>query len=71
MRTCVASQMVSMIMKWLESWSGPYFFMTVVSNSLPMRSVSPLSIVVWFAMPMLESMVSGSKPGDTARERAC
>mmetsp|Transcript_61761 Transcript_61761/g.159336 ORF Transcript_61761/g.159336 Transcript_61761/m.159336 type:complete len:202 (+) Transcript_61761:59-664(+) len=45
---------------------GPCFLIMTRSRSLPMSSVSPFSIVVWFATPRLSRSVSGSKPSDMA-----
>ena len=59
---CVASQIVSMTTKCWSSSAGPCFSSMVFWNSLPMASVSPLSMVVWLAMPTLSSMVAGSNP---------
>lgn len=40
-------------------------------NDLPISSVSPLSIVVWFAIPNFTKSMSGSNPGETAYLNFC
>mmetsp|Transcript_5507 Transcript_5507/g.16274 ORF Transcript_5507/g.16274 Transcript_5507/m.16274 type:complete len:212 (-) Transcript_5507:325-960(-) len=52
--------------KWLSISCGPNFRIMVLSKSLPMSSVSPLSMVVWFATPTLSRSTSGSKPSGIA-----
>mmetsp|Transcript_68776 Transcript_68776/g.201416 ORF Transcript_68776/g.201416 Transcript_68776/m.201416 type:complete len:285 (+) Transcript_68776:416-1270(+) len=65
-RSWVASQMVLNETKCSFTSAGPNFLIIVRSKSLPMSSVSPLSIVVWFATPTRARSTSGSKPSGTA-----
>mmetsp|Transcript_65320 Transcript_65320/g.204688 ORF Transcript_65320/g.204688 Transcript_65320/m.204688 type:complete len:287 (-) Transcript_65320:327-1187(-) len=65
-RSWVASQMVLKEIKcWFALW-GPYFLIMVRSKSLPISSVSPFSMVVWFATPTRSRSTSGSKPSGMA-----
>ena len=43
----------------------------VSADYLPISSVSPLSIVVWFAIPTFNRSVSGSNPCETAFLNFC
>lgn len=41
------------------------------ADYVPISSVSPLSIVVWFAIPTFNRSISGSKPSETAFLNFC